>query len=72
MGFEINPYDTCVANKMVSGHQMTICWHEENLKVSHKNEDAVIVLALKLASLYGPKTTTSCGKIHEYLGIDIE
>ena len=24
MGFEINPYDPCVANKMVSRHQMTI------------------------------------------------
>ena len=24
IGFEINPYDPCVANKMVSGHQMTI------------------------------------------------
>ena len=36
MGFEINPYDPCVANKMVNGNQMTICWHVENLKVSHK------------------------------------
>ena len=25
MGFKINPYDPCVANKMVNGHQMTIC-----------------------------------------------
>ena len=41
MGFEINPYDPCVANKIVSGHHMTICWHLDDLKVSHKNEDAV-------------------------------
>ena len=57
---------------MVSGHQMPICWHVDDLKVSHKNEDAVTVLALKLASLYGPKTTISCGKVHEYLGMDID
>ena len=25
MGFEINSYNPCVANKIVSGHQMTIC-----------------------------------------------
>ena len=36
MGFKINPYDPCVANKLVSGHQMTICWHIGDLKVSHK------------------------------------
>ena len=54
MDFEIKPYDLCVANKMVSGHQMTICWHVDDLKVSHKKKDAVTALALKLASLYGP------------------
>ena len=72
MGFEINPYDPCVANKMVSGHQMSICSHMDDLKVSHKNKYAVTALALNVASLYGPKTTISCGKVHEYLGIDID
>ena len=72
MGFEINPYDPCVANKMVSGHQMTICWYVDDLKVSHKNEHAVTALVLKLASLYGPKTTISRGKVHEYLGMEID
>ena len=51
---------------------MTICWNVENLKVSHKNEDAVTALALKLASLYGLKTTIIRGKVHEYLGMDID
>ena len=37
MVFDINPYNPCVANKMVSGHQMTICWHVDDLKVYHKN-----------------------------------
>ena len=44
----------------------------DDLKVSHKNEDAVTALTLKLASLYGPKTTISRGKVHKYLGMDIE
>ena len=34
-GFELNPYDPCVANKMVNGEQLTVCWHMDNLKSSH-------------------------------------
>ena len=45
MGFKINPYDPCVANKMVNGHQMTIFWHVDDLKVSHKDENSVTALA---------------------------
>ena len=37
-GFEINPYDPCVANKMLNGSQMTFVWHVDDLKVSHKSE----------------------------------
>ena len=71
MGFKINPYDPCVANKMVNGHQITICWHVDDLKVSHRDDNAVTALAEKLAEIYGPNTTVSCGKLHEYLGMDI-
>ena len=35
--FKLNPYDLCVANKMVNSHQSTICWHVDNLKSSHIN-----------------------------------
>jgi hypothetical protein len=34
-GFVINPYDPCVANKVINGEQMTVCWHVDDLKVSH-------------------------------------
>ena len=50
---------------------MTVCWHVNDLKVSHVDENAVTAFALKLAKIYGPKTTISCGKVHEYLGFDI-
>ena len=72
MGFEVNPYDPCVANKMVNGSQMTKCWHVDDLKVSHKEESAVTALAIKLSELYGSKTTICRGKVHEYLGMDID
>ena len=38
MGFEINPYDPCVANMMVEGGQITVCWHVDDLKISHRDE----------------------------------
>ena len=34
-GFELNPYDPCVASKFIVGKQMIIFWHVDNLKVSH-------------------------------------
>ena len=37
LGFETNPYYSCVANKTINGHQMTIGWHFDNLKISHKD-----------------------------------
>ena len=29
-GFELNPYDPCVANRMVNGKQQTIVWHVDD------------------------------------------
>ena len=40
-GFEINPYDWCVANKMVNGKQLTIAWHVDDLKLSHMKANVV-------------------------------
>ena len=72
MGFKINPYNPCISNKMVNGHQMTICWNVDDLKVSHKYKNVVTALAEKLEELYGPKATVYPGKVHEYLEIDID
>ena len=35
IGFQLNPYDPCVANKIVDGAQLTFVWHVDNIKVSH-------------------------------------
>jgi len=34
IGFELNPYDPCVANKIIEGEQMTICFHVDDCKLS--------------------------------------
>ena len=41
MGFTLNPYDTCVANKTVEDSQLTVLWHVDDLKVSHINKKVV-------------------------------
>ena len=46
MGFNINPYNPCVANKEINGSQMTVTWHVDNLKVSHKDPAEVINISL--------------------------
>jgi hypothetical protein len=35
IGFIINPCDLCVANNIIEGKQMAICFHVYNCKISH-------------------------------------
>jgi len=32
IGFEVNPYDMCVANRMIKGKKHTITWHVDDVK----------------------------------------
>jgi len=34
--FKLNPYDGCVANKIVKGKQITICFDVDDCKISHE------------------------------------
>jgi hypothetical protein len=40
-GFKLNPYDPCIANNIISSTQMTVCWHVDDLKVSHINPQEI-------------------------------
>ncbi len=40
-GYKINPYDRCVANKVVKGKQITICFHVNNCKISHESSAVI-------------------------------
>ena len=35
LSFEINPFDRCVANKVIEGTQCTIAWYMDENKLSH-------------------------------------
>jgi hypothetical protein len=76
-GFEINPYDLCVANKEINGKQCTIAWHVGDLKISHVDPKAVKSIIKLLDDTYGQEivvgeraaVTFTRGKLHDYLGM---
>jgi hypothetical protein len=70
-GFEINPYDPCVANMMIDGKQMTVIWHVDDLKVSHVDAFELTKFASYLSSIYGGLAVHQ-GKKHDYLGMDLD
>ena len=71
-GFTLNPYDPCVANAMINGSQMTVTWHVDDLKVSHAESFQITKFATYLSTIYGKKLTVHRGKIHDYLGMDLD
>jgi hypothetical protein len=74
IGFELNPYDPCVANKMVNGHQLTICWHVDDLFIGHKNPKTVTMILQWLQQRYetpDKPLKAMRGAHHDYLGMNI-
>ena len=71
MGFEINPYDLCMANKTVDGSQLTVCWYVDDLKISHANEERVKELVSQIEAMF-EKMNVTYGNKHTYLRMDIE
>ena len=70
-GFELNPYDPCVANMNVEGSQCNICWYVDDTKVSHKNPEVVAMILKKIEKLFG-KLTVKRGREHTFVGMDFE
>jgi hypothetical protein len=71
-GFKLNPYDPCVANKMVNGKQCTITWHVDKLKLSHVDVKEVDKTIEWLKSIYGDDMRVSRGKKQDYFGMDLD
>jgi len=70
-GFTFNPYDPCVANKIVNGKQMTILFHVDDCKLSHvdsrQNDRMIETLRNEYESIFedgSGKMTVSRGKVH--------
>jgi hypothetical protein len=67
-GFALNPYDPCVANKVINGKQFTVVWHVDDIKILHADEKEVSRLITWLKSIYGEDMRVSRGRVHDYLG----
>ena len=71
LGFELNKYDPCVANKMINGKQCTICWYVDDTKISHVDKNVVDWVINQLEDKFGKMTVTR-GTKHTFVGVDIE
>ena len=77
--FELNPYDPCVANKIVDGAQLTFVWHVNDLKVIHVDAGVVTLISVWLQNTYERLFDDGLGamklkrgKIHKYLGMQLD
>jgi hypothetical protein len=75
-GYKINPYDGCVANKVIKGKQITICFHVDDCKISHESSKVIDDTIDWLRSEYESKFEDDSGamkvhrgKVHKYLGM---
>jgi hypothetical protein len=71
LGFELNPYDPCVANMMIDGAQCTIAWFVDDTKISHVSEAVVSRVIGQIEAAFGPMTVTR-GRNHVFLGMEIK
>ena len=58
MGLELNPYDLCVANKIINGKQCTSFWHVDDNKISHKDPAVVDYIIQELTKHFGELSIT--------------
>ena len=74
LGFELNPYDKCVANKVINGSQCTILWHVADLRLSHLKQEVLEMIVKQLEERYGQEKELSItrGEVHDYLGMTID
>ena len=73
-GFELNPHDLCVANKMVNGEQLTICLHLDNLKSSYIDSKVNDEFLQWIKDMFGQlgEVKTTQGPLHNYLGMTLD
>jgi hypothetical protein len=74
IGFEFNPYDGCVANRMIRGLQQTITIHVDDAKISCCDAAANDELAEWLEQKYGQFGSVKVhrGTKHDYLGMILD
>ena len=76
IGYEVNPYDPCVANKEIDKKQHTITWHVDDVKSSHVDPKVNDQFHTWCEKKYGDDdighVTTVRGKVHDYLAMILD
>ena len=74
IGFKFNPYDPCVANRMVRSKQHTVRFHVDDLMSSHveaRTNDLFLKWLNKMYGKHGEVKATR-GDFHDYLGMNFD
>jgi len=74
IGFQFNPYDPCIANRMKNGRQHTVRFHVDDLMSSHVNSvvnDKFLKWLNKMYGHFGEVKATR-GKLHDFLGMQFD
>jgi hypothetical protein len=72
MGFEINPYNPCMANKLMDRKQMTVRWHVDDLMISHVNQDKILKFVKCIKDIHGDNLAKNVGMTYNYLGMTFD
>ena len=72
IGFEFNPYDMCVANRMIEGSQQTVRFHVDDLWSSHLKKSVNDKFLMWLNDKYGEHGAVSAEQSNkfDYLGVN--
>jgi hypothetical protein len=75
-GYKINPYNGCMANKVVKGKQVKICFNIDDCKMSCESssviDNMITWLRTKYKSVFeddSGQMKVHRGKTHKYLGM---
>ena len=72
--FELNPYNPCVANKIINSEQLTICWHVDDLKSSHLDPKVNDEFLQWIKDTFGQlgEVKMTQGLLHNCLGMTLD
>ncbi len=64
MGFEISPYELCVANKIVDGTQTNVRWHVDDLMISNVSQCKILKFVRQIKDIYGDNLAKNVSTTH--------
>ena len=75
-GFKFNPYDPCVANKIIEEESLKLLFHVDDVKAVHRNKKLVDNFEQCIEFMYGYtnvlKVKSVRGKVHTYLSMTLD